>query len=192
MGKARRTAIGAVVAALVFSLAAVMAQEHGKDKQVEGMQPARPGPEMEKIKFQLGTWKTTEKHEAGQGYPGGEGKGTMVVRPGPGGLSLIMEYTSSSSVIGPFSGLGITVWDAEARTYKNYWVDSFTAGLMEMTGNWQGKDFVLTGQAKQMGKTYTMKEVITDITPTSYTLKMYMSEDGGPEWLAMTIKAVKK
>jgi hypothetical protein len=192
MAKARKSATAAVLVALVFCLVTVVAQEHGKEKPVQGemMLPSKPGPEMEKIKFQMGTWKTQEKHEQGPGFAGGEGKGTMTVRPGPGGLSLITEYTSKGA-IGAFSGHGLTLWDAEAKVYKNYWVDNFTAGSMEMTGGWEGKDFVLKGQMKYMGKAFTMKEVLTDITPNSFTLKMYMSE-GGPEMLMLSIKATRQ
>jgi hypothetical protein len=72
-----------------------------------------------------------------------------------------------------------------------HWVDSFTAGSMEMTGRWEGKDLVFSGQMKSMGKTYHMKEVFTDITPTSYTLKMYMGESS-PDALMMTLKATRQ
>ena len=192
MASARKSAMAAVLVALVFCLATVVAQEHGKDKngQGEAYPQPKPGPEMEKLKFQLGTWKTVEKHEASPGFAGGEGSGIMTVRPGPGGLSLITEYNSTGAV-GKFAGHGLLFWDAEAKVYKNYWLDNFTAGSMEMTGRWEGKDLVLTGQMKQMGKTYTFKEVITDISPTAHTMKMYMGE-GGPEALVMTLKLVKQ
>jgi len=45
---------------------------------------------------------------------------------------------------------------------------------------------------KYMGKSYTFKEVITDISPTAHTMKMYMGEGGGPEALVMTLKLVKQ
>jgi hypothetical protein len=190
MARARKTATATVLVALVFCLATVVAQEHGKEKQESAFPLPKPGPEMEKIKFHLGTWKTSEKHESSPGFAGGEGNGTMKVQPGPGGLSLVIDY-SSAGAIGKFAGHGVTLWDAEAKVYKSYWLDNFTAGAMEMTGNWEGKDFVLKGQMEYMGKSYTFKQVTTDISPTSYTMKMYMSE-GGPETLAMTIKAVKQ
>lgn len=190
MAKARKSAIAAVLVALVFCLVTVVAQEHGKDKGGEVYPQPKPGPETESLKFQLGTWKTIEKHEAMPGFPGGEGKGVMKVRTGPGGLSFITEY-NSAGVIGSFAGHGLTFWDAEAKIYKSYWLDSLTAGSMEMTGRWEGKDLVFTGTTKHMGKAYSMKEVITDITPTSYTMKMYMGE-GGPEALVMTLKLIKQ
>ncbi|HET9529803.1 MAG TPA: DUF1579 family protein [Blastocatellia bacterium] len=190
MARARKSAMAAVIGALVFCLVTVMAQEHGKEKPGEVYPQPKPGPEAEKLKFQLGTFKTVEKHESGPGFAGGEGKGTMTARLGPGGLSLITEYKSTGPM-GSFAGHGLTVWDAEAGLYKMHWVDSFTAGSMDMTGRWEGKDLVFNGQTKFMGKTYHMKEVYTDITPTSYTLKMYMGESG-PDALMFTMKAVRQ
>lgn len=193
MARARKSATAAVMVALVFCLVTVVAQEHGKEKpgQGEAYPIAKPGPEMERLKFQIGTWKTIEKHESMPGFSGGEGKGTMTSRTGPGGLSLVSDYKSLAGPVGDFSGHGLTLWDAEDKVYKSYWVDSFSAGSMEMLGRWEGKDLVFSGQAKHMGKTYHMKEVYTDITPTSYTMKMYMGESS-PDALMLTIKAVKQ
>jgi hypothetical protein len=55
------------------------------------MSMAKPSPEMQKLsKMVVGTWNTTEKHEPSPWAPkGATGKGTVVFKNGPGGLSLV-------------------------------------------------------------------------------------------------------
>jgi len=72
------------------------------EKKAEGqmsMPMAKPAPEMQKLsKIVVGTWSTTEKHEPSPWAPkGATGKGTAVFKNGPGGLSVIEEYKSSSN-----------------------------------------------------------------------------------------------
>src|SRR5688572_26580968 len=63
-----------------------------------GMEAPKPSPEIEKLtKWMVGTWQTEEKFAPAPewGMPkGGTGKGTSVVKLGPGGFSLIDDYKS--------------------------------------------------------------------------------------------------
>ncbi|MEW6210327.1 MAG: DUF1579 family protein [Acidobacteriota bacterium] len=183
MASARRFSITAVLVAVFCSLVAVMAQEKAEMPYTK----PTPAAEMQKLYFQLGDWKVVEKHESMPGFPGGDGKGAIKARKGPGGLSVETDYNGTGP-IGSFVGKGIVTWDAEEKVYKSYWFDNFQAGGFVTAGKWEGNDLVLTGEAKMNGQKFLFKQVYTDITPTSYTSKVYMGE-GNQMTLVFTMKA---
>lgn len=65
---------------------------------------AAQAPEVQRLSDTLvGEWKTTEKFEANEFLKTeAAGSGTFSIRKGPGGNSLILDYTSQSSM-GPYS-----------------------------------------------------------------------------------------
>ena len=153
---------------------------------------AKPSPEMEKLKSLVGTWSVAMKFEASEMGPGGEATGTDTVTLGPGGLSVVGDFKAETGPMGSFSGHGITTWDEQEKVYKAFWVDSMTPGAIAMTGRWKGNSLVFTGEYTHMGKKIGMKQVTSDITPTSNTVAMDVSENGGPMKRVMTFKYTKK
>ena len=71
------------------------------------------------------------------------------------------------------------------------WADSMTPGLIFETGHKEADTMVFTGETMMMGKKMSIKDVISDRTPTSYTLTSYYN-DGSGEKKAMTIKLTKQ
>ena len=155
--------------------------------------PAMPKPaaEMKELRALIGTWTTDEKYDPSPMMPsGGTGSGTITVRLGPGGFSVQMEVRSKSAM-GAFSGHGVMSWDPNAKVYKFAWVDSMTPGLVLETGHKEGEKLVFTGETFMEGKKMAIKDVMSDFTPTSYTLMSFMN-DGTGEKQVMTIKATKQ
>lgn len=151
----------------------------------------KPAPEMKDLRELVGTWSSDEHFEVSPFMPsGGSGTGTNTVRLGPGGFSTLMEQRSKSAM-GAFSGHGVMTWDPNEKAYKFVWVDSMTPGVMIETGHKDGNNLVFTGEAQMMGKKIGVKDVISDRTPTSYTLTSYMN-DGSGEKKVMTIKYTKQ
>src|SRR5215467_4672000 len=70
-------------------------------------------------------------------------------------------------------------------------VTIFAAGVVLDTGHKEGDNLVWKGEVTMMGKRYSVKDVLCDRTPTSYTLTSY-SNDGSGEKKVMTIKAKKQ
>jgi hypothetical protein len=156
-----------------------------------GMAMAKPSPEMKELRYLIGTWNTDEKFEASPMMPnGGSATGVNTVRSGPGGFSVLMEQRSKSAM-GSFTGHGVMSWDPESKAYKFAWTDSMTPGMMLETGHLEGANVVFQGEVSMMGKRFTVKDVISDRMPTSYTLTSYMN-DGSGEKKIMTIKATKQ
>ena len=164
-----------------------------KKKSAGSGMPAmpKPGAEMKELEGFIGTWTTDEAYEAGPMMPtAGTGTGTNRAYRGPGGFSILMNQTSKSAM-GNYMGHGVLLWDANDKAYKMVWVDSMMPGVIVETGKKDGDNLVFTGETMMMGKKTSLRDVISDRTPTSYTLTSYMN-DGSGEKKVMTSKATKQ
>jgi hypothetical protein len=181
-----------IVAAGLLCLA-VNAQEKPAAKKKAapaGMAMPNPGPEMKELAGLVGTWKSDETFEKTPYMPGGTGAGTSTVRLGPGGFTIIMDQRSKNAM-GSFTGHGVMTWDANEKAYRFVWADSMAPGVVIETGHKDGDSIVFTGETMAMGKKLSLRDVISDRTPTSYTLTSYMN-DGSGEVKTMTIKFTKQ
>jgi len=141
-----------------------------------------------------GTWSLREEYEHIDSMPGGGlGKGDVVWRPGPGGLSLIEDYHSKNPK-GHVFGLSVTWWDEIAKGYWALWcADSLPTGctVMARLAKWEGNQLVLGDEFASGGKKFTFKETVSDITPKTYTQTLYQGESGSELKRLMTIRAAK-
>jgi Protein of unknown function (DUF1579) len=173
---------------------AQQSQQPGQESAAPAGMPAKPAPEMERLaKTLVGTWSTSEKFEPSpeMGMPNGAtGKGTEVVKRGPGGLSLVADYRSRNAM-GSFAGHGVTYWDPNEKAYKSFWIDSMGGKGEISTGKWEGNDLVFTGESEFQGKKYSNLQKFTNITPNSFTFKMSSSVDGGEMKDVLTINYKK-
>ncbi|MBZ5647826.1 MAG: DUF1579 domain-containing protein [Acidobacteriia bacterium] len=197
-------------AVLIVALASlwVSAQEKKADKKGEmkhdhaamekkGGMPmaAKPAPEMTKlIKMFSGTWTSTEKFEPGPMMPkGGTSKGTATFKAGPGGNSLIEEYSSPHGAMGAFHGHGVTWWDAKAGAYKGTWCDSMAPDCMVGGMKWDGDNIVAIPQEMDMGgQKMVMTSKYSDIKPDSITFTMGMGPTAAQAKTTMTIVYTKQ
>lgn len=169
--------------------------KHGQQASASaGMEAPKPSPEIEKLtKWLVGTWQTEEKFAPAPefGMPnGGSGKGTSVVKLGPGGFSVIDDY-KSRNVMGRFAGHGVTYWDPSEQAYKSFWIDSMSGKGETQTGKWEGNDLVFVGESDMQGKKIKTLGKFTNITPRSYTFTLANSISGEmKEMLTINYKKV--
>jgi hypothetical protein len=144
---------------------------------------------MERLLKQLvGRWVTEEKHEPSAMLPnGGTGKGQEGIRPGPGKLSLIGEYTSQGPM-GEFTGIGIIQWSPGERIYRLHWFDNTAPSTTVMTGKWQGDDLFFTGTDTMNGKTVHARHAFTELKPDSFTYTIDVGPAANQLKRAVTIK----
>lgn len=182
------------VIATICALCAAAADDKAKNtekKPAAGMMPPKPSPEARQLRDLVGTWKTTDTFEKSDVMPAGEGTSTETITLGPGGYSVVMNIKGTEGPMTGFRAIGVLSWNPEDKAYKMGWVDSMMPGLNVGTGHKEGNDLIMTSEMKMGGKTYKTKDVMSDWTPTSYTLTSYMN-DGTGEKKTMTIKAVKE
>ncbi|MGH9720095.1 MAG: DUF1579 family protein [Bryobacteraceae bacterium] len=188
--------MGKILLLCLVAAAAGSAQEAKTPakKKSSGAPPSlapKPAPEMQELSSMIGAWTTEEQHEPNPWMPsGGKGSGTATFRRGPGGLSVILDVRGGTPQM-PFTAHGVLTWDADAKVYKTSFADSMTAGIMVSTGRKQGNDVVYNGEGMMAGKKVMFKDVISDRTPTTFTLTSYMN-DGSGEKKMMTVKHTKK
>lgn len=190
----RRIGMLMVTAAVAcFALAAQEKKAETKKKSVPAADAGmpKPGPEMKDLRSFIGTWTSEETYEKSPMMPeGGTGTGTNTVRQGPGGFSLLMEQRSKMGPVS-FWGHGVLTYDPNEKAYKMLWVDSMTPGAVVSSGHKDGDNLVYSGEMMMGGKKIKEKDVISDRTPTSYTLTSYM-DDGSGEKKTMTGKFTKQ
>lgn len=175
----------ALIFALGLSTFAVLAQEPAAAPAQ--WEVPKPGPEMAKLDGMVGTFAVNERHEAGLMGPAGSGKGVARVTRGPGGFTLLIDYTATAGAMKGMRGHGILGWDAEAKTYKQSWTDSMGPMIVTSAGSWEDGALVLLSEGTMMGKPYKERDVSSDITPKGFTLTINMSMDGAPFEKVMTL-----
>ena len=171
-----------------------MAKPASEKKSAGAMPMPKPAPEMTKlIKTLSGNWTVTEKHEVNPMMPnGGEGKGTARIWAGPGGMSLIENY-SSSGAMGSFKGMGTWWWDPKAQVYRGLWCDNMTPNGCDTSGStkWEGDNLVGTTQGDTSGQMMTMRFIYSDFKPDSFVMTMEMGPDASKLQKAMTVTYTK-
>ena len=187
-----------VILAASLACSAAFAQDKGDTKKSAAKKapaagaPAmpKPAPEMKDLMAMVGKWNTEETMEQTPFLPAGTSTGTNTVRRGPGGFTVLMDQQSKMAN-GAFIGHGVLTWDPNEKAYKMVWMDSMSPGVTMSTGHKEGDNMVFTSSVEMMGKKIAMKDVISDRTPTSYTLTSYYN-DGSGEKKAMAIKFTKQ
>jgi hypothetical protein len=150
-------------------------------------EPAKPGPEHEIFKELVGTWEATVK------FMGGESKGTMVYKMGPGDLWLNSKFEGDFGGQ-KFEGRGIDGYDPNKKKYVSVWVDSMSSSLMVSEGTYDKdtKTMTMEGEGPGMdGKPTKIKSVIQVKDKDTMVLTMYTVKDGKDQEM-MTISYKRK
>jgi len=102
-------------------------------------------PQMQRVaKMLVGTWKVVEDFAPGGTLPkGGKGTGHSVIRPGPGGFSVIEDFVSSVPNLPDYHGHAVYWWDKTAQGLKTVGCDDFSeevCSIADGLGRWEGND----------------------------------------------------
>jgi hypothetical protein len=148
--------------------------------------------EMEKLRLLVGTWSYTETWEKTAWAPSGAGgNGTYEARLGPGGYSLIIDFTTHIA-IGDEIGHGILTWDPREKAYKQFIVGNAFPGCEVFTGRWEGDVLTFQGEFEAGGRKTALKTIYTEWKPKSITILEYYRAGDAPFQLLQTTKATKQ
>lgn len=115
----------------MLSLAIYAPAASGNDSKTEPAS-AQPPAQMSQLYPRIGTWQVTIRTQPGENSPqGGIDKGTMTIRKGPGGFSIVQDFWSRGSG-GYTIGQSYTWWDGNTNSYKSVWCDNMQ-GCTEFT-----------------------------------------------------------
>jgi hypothetical protein len=138
-------------------------------QDMSSMMP-KPAPELKHLTDLIGTWDVDETHEPSPWMPkAAKGKGVAVYTKGPGGLSVIIDYKSTAGPLPTFQGHGLMTWDPNQKVYKSAWTDVMTPNIVTAVGKQEAANYVYESESEMGGKKFRTREVISDITPKSFT-----------------------
>jgi hypothetical protein len=158
----------ATFVAILVSAAAVWAQAQ--------MQPSKPGPELKKLDYFAGDWKTEGKMTAEPGMSGGTFNATDHARWLDGGFFLV-THTKFSAPFGSGTEIEIMGYDANTKVYT---FDMFNSmGQHEIArGSVNGNTWTWTSELKAGDQTFKSRFVENILSANSYQLRFEMSPDG--------------
>ena len=173
---------------VLFALAAVAQQTPAPKSQLSWV--AAQAPEVKRLADVLaGEWKTTEKFEADRN--GATGLGVFSIRSGPGGNSLILDYTSQSTM-GRYSSTRIIYWDRQADRYQAFYCDSMQPRGCGEAGNgtWEGQDLVFESTSEGPSGPIKLRECFSEISSKGFMLSLDLVNQGKAK-RTLTIHASK-
>jgi hypothetical protein len=146
-------------------------------------QMPKPGPEQKNLAYFAGNWKVTGDMKPGPMGPGGKFTGSEHIEWMAGGFFLV-SHSQGSSAMGKESGMAVYGYDTEKKTYT---YDEFNSRgeNVHATGAFDGKVWTWGNDMTMGGKTMKGRFILTVTSPTAYTFKFDMSQDGGSNWMTV-------
>ena len=165
---------------LVIAFISFVAAQNGK----QGSPKPQPAPEMQRVaKMLVGTWKVDLDYAQGGSMPnGGKGTAHSVIKPGPGGLSLIEDFEGDL----PRGSLhALYWWDKKAQSFKAVGCDDFsdegciTTQDQDGRAQWKGNEVVWQLTVEKDSKNVPAKIVWAEKGSHSFVVNMYIADANG-------------
>jgi hypothetical protein len=151
------------------------------------MDAPKPAPELRKLDYFVGSWKTEGDMKPGPGYPGGKFTAVDHDEWMKGGF-FVVAHSDFKASAGDGTELSVMGYDAAEKVYTYTAFNS--AGQRETAkGRLEGDTWTWNSNETigGMHSRYSMKI----LSPTSYTFKFELSQDGATWFSAMEGKATK-
>ncbi|HEV7218961.1 MAG: DUF1579 family protein [Terriglobales bacterium] len=149
-----------------------------------------PAPELKKLDFLAGNWTDQADMKASPMGPGGKMTMTEKNEWMPGGFFLTLHSTFTGQM-GSGSGIAFMGYDADA---KQYTYDEFNSmgQRTHSTGSVDGDTWTWLGDQKMGDQTMKGRFTMKVLSPTSYSFKFEMSQDGTTWNTVMDGKSTKE
>jgi len=140
-------------------------------------QPPTPGPEVKKLDYFAGDWKSEGEIKPGPMGPGGKFSGTEHNEWMPGGFFLLSHSTETSSM-GNGTGVGVYGYDRDKKVYT---FDEFNSAgeTVHAKGTLAGDTWTWTSDEMMQGKMTHGRYTVKVTSPTAYTFKLEFQPEGG-------------
>ena len=152
-------------------------------------QPPKPGPEVKKLDYFSGNWKSEGDTKPSPFGPGGKFTATEHNEWMEGGFFLL-THGNETTPMGSGTGVGVFGYDANEKVYT---FDEFNSmgESVHAKGTLAGDTWTWTNEEKMQGKMMRGRYTIKTLSPTSYTFKFEMAPEGGAWSTVMEGKATK-
>lgn len=172
---------------------AAWAQDTSKPPQAgaaAGIPPLpRPGPEQAVFSNDVGVWDATVEMFMEPGAPPVVSQGVETNALGCGGLCLISDF-KSEMMGAPFSGHGVTAYDAVKKKYVGVWIDSMSLAPSYSEATYDAVKKVMSGTMEGpdlSGTICKMRNTAEWTSPDARVMSMYTRGPDGKETLSMRI-----
>jgi hypothetical protein len=172
---------------------AALAQEPSNDKKTEATEPQapQPGPEMERMKFLLGSWEFKGNYEKTALLPqGGMETGWYKAKPGPGGFSLIADFDLDGPM-GKEIGHEIFAWDPKENSYRVITFGNFPGAVMG-NARWEGPNLVIRSELTMGENVLHLRAAYSNIRENSVHIEEFFQTGESPEQLLWKGDATRK
>lgn len=182
----------AVVLGAVWPAGARAQDKSSADKKPAEMKIPQPGPEMERLKFLVGTWDVSAEYEKSPMTPGG-GKimGWYKAQLGPGGFSIIADFEEDGPM-GEEIGHELLSWDPKQNAYATVTVGNAFPGAVMGTSRWEGENLVTEIQFDAGGGTVHLRSVYSNIQAKSVHIEESIQGADGTSQVIYKADAIKK
>lgn len=151
--------------------------------------PAGPLPQHENLQRWAGSWSAESTFPPGAPMP--PMSGTEVNEVGCGGLWLTTDLKLQTKDGMPYAGHGITGYDPTKKAYVQFWADSMTPVMAQVSGNFDpaGRVITMTGETvhAQSGQKIPLKMSTEFKDSNTRIFTMYGPGPDGREFPMMTI-----
>jgi uncharacterized protein DUF1579 len=149
----------------------------------------KPGPEVKKLGYFVGTWNTEGDMKASPFGPGGKITSTDHIEWLPGNF-FIVAHSQGKGPVGPLQQLFVMGYNAEDKLYTYDGFDNM--GMHDSSkGTLTGDTWVYGNESKVQGKTIKGRFTMKQVSASLYTFKFEMSGDGAKWDLIMEGKSTK-
>jgi uncharacterized protein DUF1579 len=150
----------------------------------------KPGPEVQRLGYYVGTWRGEGETKGGAFGPAGKLSSTTTCEWFAGGFQLVCRGEERGPT-GKRTFLNIRAYDEMAKAYTEYGISSFGESEYDTGGSIVGnkKTFVLGSEVE--GKPAKLRYTGMQVSPTLFTYQAEVSVDGGP-WTMLAEGKVTK
>jgi hypothetical protein len=156
--------------------------------QVQTAPPPKPGPEVQRLGYFVGTWKYVGEVLTD---PKGTYEGTMTWEWFPGGFSVVGKSEGTGVGGGPTSELYVLGYSATEKIYTWYTVSRGGAGRTVRKWSVNGKVWTCEEDTTVSGKPAKSRYTVTEVSPMSYSFGGARSVGGRPWTQTFGLKATK-
>ena len=173
--------IFAVVTLAIFSMAPapILAQD---DTPEGDMPPAGPPAQMKEIAFMQGEWTVDMQVKPDPSADWQPYKGEATVAPTLDGCMQRMDFSSEFMGM-PFKGVGFDTFNRETGQYESFWIDTMSAHMSKMAGDFKDGKLMMSGQDLMMGQPQLTKAWGEQKSDDEVYWEMSVSMDQGKTWM---------
>jgi hypothetical protein len=152
--------------------------------------PAKPAPELARLDYLAGKWTTEGEMKPGPMGPGGKITSDDEAHWQDGKFFLVLQGKFKGAM-GDGSSLALMGYNPDKKVYTYNEFNSMGQAT-KAEGTVDGKTWTWTSDENFGGQAFKGRYSMTEVTPTSYTYKYEMSQDGQNWTLVMDGKSTKK